>query len=310
MRNSLLAITVSGRRQRLQERERTRPKPKPAPFQVRLPGPKINEMTIAELREVVQRQEELIAQHHAGYYVAPPIPQLQQYKDRLDILETQLQEEQDRLEQHRRVEARVRQQEADHAASVQLKRQELAELAERKHREELDRQAAMTEVPLERVAQQQEVPVPPLIGADVQTITSSTESSESTGNTSRATTRMMRQEEEDKRDYWEKIMDIMYMSYNDENDIGSEELLHEGVLYWMSIEDIKDMRERARSEKDPEAEQQYKQYFEHNQKLDIKMREEYEKDKGPIENREDFQQALEEKDANAIREIVYEYAKG
>eukprot|EP00971_Amphidinium_carterae_P149628 2966532-Amphidinium_carterae.1 len=78
----------------------------------------------------------------------------------------------------------------------------------------------------------------------------------------------------------------------------------------MSIEDIKDMRERARSKKDPEAEQQYKEYFEHNQKLDIKMREEYEKYKVPIENREDFQQALGEKDVNAIREIVYEYAKG
>eukprot|EP00971_Amphidinium_carterae_P295234 5863084-Amphidinium_carterae.1 len=102
MRNSLLAITVAGRRQRLHERERTRPKPKPAPFQVRLLGPKINEMTIAELREVVQRAEEQIAQHNAGYYVAPPIPQLQQYKGRLDTLETQLQEEQDRLEHHRR----------------------------------------------------------------------------------------------------------------------------------------------------------------------------------------------------------------
>eukprot|EP00971_Amphidinium_carterae_P056808 1123153-Amphidinium_carterae.1 len=74
-----------------------------------MPGPKINEMTIEELREVVQPQEELLARHKAGggYYVGPPpIPQLNQYRERLDILETQQREEQDRLEQHRQVEAR------------------------------------------------------------------------------------------------------------------------------------------------------------------------------------------------------------
>eukprot|EP00971_Amphidinium_carterae_P165765 3285755-Amphidinium_carterae.1 len=76
------------------------------------------------------------------------------------------------------------------------------------------------------------------------------------------------------------------------------------------MEDIKDLRERARSEKDPEAALQYKQYFEHNQKLDMKSRDEYEKYKGPIKDREDFQQALGEKNVNAIQEIVYEYAKG
>eukprot|EP00971_Amphidinium_carterae_P211197 4190663-Amphidinium_carterae.1 len=76
-------------------------------------------MTIEELREVVQPQEELLARHTAGggYYVGPPpIPNLNKYKERLDILETQLQEEQDRLEQHLQVEARVRQQEAAHIA--------------------------------------------------------------------------------------------------------------------------------------------------------------------------------------------------
>eukprot|EP00971_Amphidinium_carterae_P211993 4206677-Amphidinium_carterae.1 len=42
----------------------------------------------------------------------------------------------------------------------------------------------------------------------------------------------------------------------------------------------------------------------------MKLREEYEKYKGPIEDREDFQQAHGDKDANAIQVIVYEYAKG
>eukprot|EP00971_Amphidinium_carterae_P066412 1315106-Amphidinium_carterae.2 len=104
MRNSLLAFTVAGRRQRLQERERTRPQPKAAPQGVRLPRPMINEMTIEQLREVIQPQEELLERHRAGggFYVGPPpIPQLDQYKARLDMLETQRQEEQDRLEHHR-----------------------------------------------------------------------------------------------------------------------------------------------------------------------------------------------------------------
>eukprot|EP00971_Amphidinium_carterae_P071912 1422121-Amphidinium_carterae.1 len=66
MRDSLLAITVAGRRQRLRERERTRPKPKPAPHGVRAPRTSINEMTIEQLREVIIPQEELRERHRAG----------------------------------------------------------------------------------------------------------------------------------------------------------------------------------------------------------------------------------------------------
>eukprot|EP00971_Amphidinium_carterae_P271267 5383081-Amphidinium_carterae.1 len=74
-------------------------------------------MTIEELREIVQPQDELLSRQRAGYYVGPPpIPQLNQYKERLEILETQRQEEQDRPEQCLQVEARVRQQEAAHIA--------------------------------------------------------------------------------------------------------------------------------------------------------------------------------------------------
>eukprot|EP00971_Amphidinium_carterae_P085539 1692525-Amphidinium_carterae.1 len=61
-------------------------------------------MTIEQLREVVLPQEEVRERHAAGggYYVGPPtIPQLDHYRARLDMLETQQQEEEDRLEQHR-----------------------------------------------------------------------------------------------------------------------------------------------------------------------------------------------------------------
>eukprot|EP00971_Amphidinium_carterae_P194157 3852667-Amphidinium_carterae.2 len=119
---------------------------------------------------------------------------------------------------------------------------------------------------------------------------------------------MVRQEEEDERAYWDNIVDIKYTTYNDE--IEPDELLHERVLYWMSMEDIKDLRTRAKSTKDPEAERQFNEYIDNNIKLDMKMREEQEKHKGAIEEREDFQQALEDRDSKAIQEIVYEYAKG
>eukprot|EP00971_Amphidinium_carterae_P039959 784609-Amphidinium_carterae.1 len=117
----------------------------------------------------------------------------------------------------------------------------------------------MTDQPEEQLVQEAERAVPPLIG-EVQAVpaqvinSSSTENSTSTSN-SRATSGMLRrQEEQDEREYWEDIVDIKYTTYNDE--IGDDELLHEGVLYWMSMEDIKDLRERARSNKDPEAERQ------------------------------------------------------
>eukprot|EP00971_Amphidinium_carterae_P128084 2537113-Amphidinium_carterae.1 len=45
-------------------------------------------MTIQELRAKVRHEEEREELHQGGAYVAPTIPNLQQYKDRLDILET------------------------------------------------------------------------------------------------------------------------------------------------------------------------------------------------------------------------------
>eukprot|EP00971_Amphidinium_carterae_P141496 2803618-Amphidinium_carterae.2 len=113
MRNSLLAITVAGRRQRLQERERTRPQPKAPPQGVRVPeqnifGKEINKMTMQELRAAIKEGDDLLAKDQErrdhGYYMGPrppPLPSLQKWKDRLEILETQQQEEEDRLEHHR-----------------------------------------------------------------------------------------------------------------------------------------------------------------------------------------------------------------
>eukprot|EP00971_Amphidinium_carterae_P218947 4345939-Amphidinium_carterae.1 len=57
-------------------------------------------MTLQELQDAVRREDKRIAKHKAGYYVAPPGPLLQLYRDRIDILESQRQEE-DRLERAR-----------------------------------------------------------------------------------------------------------------------------------------------------------------------------------------------------------------
>eukprot|EP00971_Amphidinium_carterae_P222388 4413952-Amphidinium_carterae.1 len=76
----------------------------------------------------------------------------------------------------------------------------------------------------------------------------------------------------------------------------------------MNLDDIKNLEQRAYSTEDPEALQQYKQYVEHNMKLDTKLREEYEKTHGLLEDREDYQQALQDKDRDALRAIIYHYA--
>eukprot|EP00971_Amphidinium_carterae_P232856 4620967-Amphidinium_carterae.1 len=68
----------------------------------------------------------------------------------------------------------------------------------------------------------------------------------------------------------------MYEYFYDENDISSVQALHEGVLYWMNKEEIKNMERQALSKEDPEAEKQYNWYLDENRKLEKNLREEYE----------------------------------
>eukprot|EP00971_Amphidinium_carterae_P093132 1843566-Amphidinium_carterae.1 len=76
----------------------------------------------------------------------------------------------------------------------------------------------------------------------------------------------------------------------------------------MNLNDIKNLEQRALSNEDPEALQEYRWYLEGNQKLDKDLREEYEQYHGVLEDREDYQQALQDKDREAIRATIYEYA--
>eukprot|EP00971_Amphidinium_carterae_P141504 2803895-Amphidinium_carterae.1 len=78
----------------------------------------------------------------------------------------------------------------------------------------------------------------------------------------------------------------MYEYFFDENEITQVQTLHEGVLYWMDKDDIKDLERRAVNREDPEAERQYHWYCEENRKLEKNLREEYEKYHGAFEDKE------------------------
>eukprot|EP00971_Amphidinium_carterae_P089770 1777364-Amphidinium_carterae.1 len=70
------------------------------------------------------------------------------------------------------------------------------------------------------------------------------------------------------------------------------------------------MRKRARSGKNPDDEKSLKEHIEDNEKLDYNLREEEERERGAIEEREDFKIAKYHRDSDAVQEIVYEYARG
>eukprot|EP00971_Amphidinium_carterae_P141661 2806504-Amphidinium_carterae.1 len=279
-------------------------------------------MRIPEIRYWMKREDERQQRQQGGAYVTPASPNtptIQQYQDRLDILEDQVQQDEDRRDRLRTMENIVRGQDEEHRRAVQEVRRVEA-VAEKEHQdrrareqeerrvreqEELERQAAIAQVPEEQVAQQ-DIPRIGENGAqDVQIVGStSTVNSSSTG----ASTRMERQERQDSADYWENIMDIMYEYFHDENDIGEAVSLHEGVLYWRTLEDIKTLEQRAYSNDDPEAAQEYRWYLDANEKLDKDLREEYERNHGKLKDREDYQQTLQDKDRDALRNIIFENA--
>eukprot|EP00971_Amphidinium_carterae_P336337 6472660-Amphidinium_carterae.1 len=110
-------------------------------------------MTLQELRAKVRAEEERAKRHRGGYYVTPTIPNIQQYKDRIEELETQAQDEEDRRNRLRAQELLVHEQEEEQRQAAQERR--LAALRAAKEQEErdaaeLERQAANTDVPAEQ----------------------------------------------------------------------------------------------------------------------------------------------------------------
>eukprot|EP00971_Amphidinium_carterae_P197480 3919199-Amphidinium_carterae.1 len=206
-------------------------------------------------------------QRERGEPKAPPppgIPTLQQYKDQILELEEQEREraqEEEEEKQNRR----------DRLAALEAEQQRLIALRkerESKETEDLQREAASTEAPTEQISQK-EVPQVPAIGVTtaVHSVHSSTEQSSSTrGETSRR----------DSEAYWENIVDCMFDYFNDENEITNAISLHEGVLYWMTLDEIENLERRARSENDPEAKRDYDNYNTEEAKLEIMIQQDYE----------------------------------
>eukprot|EP00971_Amphidinium_carterae_P103906 2057554-Amphidinium_carterae.1 len=101
MRDALKENLITGRRQRLQEwyPQRLASTPKAPPAGLPQPSQRrsyaIQEMTVQELRAKVRAEEQRIEAHQGGAYVTQPIPNLQQYKDRIEELEELAQEEEE-----------------------------------------------------------------------------------------------------------------------------------------------------------------------------------------------------------------------
>eukprot|EP00971_Amphidinium_carterae_P092629 1834548-Amphidinium_carterae.1 len=311
MRQALKETIITGRRQRLQVQGAQRSEPKAPPPGLQTPQQMmtLQDMTLQELRAKVRAEEERAERHQGGAYLAPTIPNLQKYKDRIEELEDRAQQEEDRQNRLRAEEQRVRVLEEEQRLRVQEIKRLAAEQAQKEREareaEDLERHAANTEVPAEQV--QLEVPLIPAIGdnTEVQTIVSSTgrsSTSESTG----ASTRLERQERKASEDYWENIIDCMYDYFQDDKDSTDAVSLHEGVLHWMELEDIKELEVRARG--DPEATREYERYLDENRKLEIILRQDYESSNRRLENIEEFQQALAEKNKEVLRDIIYQYA--
>eukprot|EP00971_Amphidinium_carterae_P022735 448253-Amphidinium_carterae.1 len=101
----------------------------------------------------------------------------------------------------------------------------------------------------------------------------------------------------------------MYEYFHDENQISNALSLHEGVLFWMELNDIKDLEARAKGDGDPEATREYARYLDENNHLDTKLRQDYANTHGKLEDIEEYQQALLDKDTEGLLEIIYQYAK-
>eukprot|EP00971_Amphidinium_carterae_P204632 4060946-Amphidinium_carterae.1 len=101
----------------------------------------------------------------------------------------------------------------------------------------------------------------------------------------------------------------MYEYFHDENLISNALSLHEGVLFWMELDDIKDLEERAKGDSDPEATRDYARYLDENNHLDTKLRRDYKIEHGKLEDIEEYQQAILDKDPEGLKVIIYQYAR-
>eukprot|EP00971_Amphidinium_carterae_P115656 2290977-Amphidinium_carterae.1 len=231
-------------------------------------------MTKDDMQKHKKRDDDKIEKE--GYYVAPLIPNYEQYREQD---ERRLQEEE--------------------------WRQQEAEL-------ELQRQAAQQETPPERTVQVQEVRVEvPDIPAEAtaEAAAVSVRSSSTSGQTSSRSSHTERLQMIDNEDehYWANIIDYMCNAYTDEDleeGTTTADELHEGVLYWMDKKDIENLMAQSR-QGDKDAEKRMENYYTDMKRLEITLRLEYEENNSRIEDKEEFITALETKDDKTLKPMLF-----
>eukprot|EP00971_Amphidinium_carterae_P326116 6456752-Amphidinium_carterae.1 len=78
----------------------------------------------------------------------------------------------------------------------------------------------------------------------------------------------------------------MCTTYNDEELITKSDELHEGVLYWKTLDEIKNLMVRARSGNDKEAEIEYENCNAEEARLELTIQHNYEAANGKLEDTE------------------------
>eukprot|EP00971_Amphidinium_carterae_P116769 2312687-Amphidinium_carterae.1 len=143
--------------------------------------------------------------------------------------------------------------------------------------------------------------------SEPQTVDSST--SNSTGASTGASRIAYRQERRESENYWNNIIEIMTEYFHDEYLISNVQSLHDEVLFWWEIDDIKHLEQRAKGDNEPEPKDEYERYLEDNKQLETIPRQDYESANGKLEDVEEYLQALQDKDSEKLKEIIYQYAK-
>eukprot|EP00971_Amphidinium_carterae_P209488 4155638-Amphidinium_carterae.1 len=100
----------------------------------------------------------------------------------------------------------------------------------------------------------------------------------------------------------------MYEYFHDEHLISNVQSLHEGVLFWWELDDITELEERAHGKNDPEAKEEYEKYLAENGQLETILRQDYESAHGKLEEIDEYQQALQDKDSDKLKQIIHQYA--
>eukprot|EP00971_Amphidinium_carterae_P042238 829787-Amphidinium_carterae.4 len=183
----------------------------------------------------------------------------------------------------------------------------LQQLREKKQKKKnaYERQAAQQGIPEERVQQVQQVQVEvPEVPAEAEQVDSATTGSSTSGQSSHA--RRLQAVDDSDEYYWKNILVYMHLNYVDEKRLTSSHELHEGVLYYMNIEEIDDLLRRSQRG-EPEAARKMQVHYTDMSFLEQCVQKQLEDRQGEIEESEEFITALNDKDDMKLKNLSYKY---